>query len=212
MKPILLVYPPGAGGDFLSGLYVMYMHSGTLLKADNSQWSWAHNTPQNPDDTTDPRLHRYGESFPESVLTSAHSITVVDLSLHTQHTLTHITVDNHLTQHVAELYCKKMWMYPQRPQANDTIANTSDCIQQASEPVKGFTTYNYSELFDPVNNTIPQLLADWGTVVPDQEVLQHVIQYYIKCNTDLLNGQRNTPIEFHNPADIMTELRKVGYV
>ena len=210
-KPILL-YPPGAGGDFLSGLYVMYMHNGTLLKADNSQWSWNQSTPQNPEDTTDPRLHRYGESFPESVLTVAHSITAVDLSLHTQHTLTHITVDNHLTQHVAELFCNKMWMYPQRPQGNDTIADTSDCIQQASEPIKGFTTYNYSELFDPVNSTIPQLLADWGTVVPDQEVLQHVIQYYIKCNTDLLNGQRTTPTKFHNPADIMTELRKVGYV
>ena len=204
MKPILLMFPGGAGGDFIAGLHLLYNYNIHLFKGSNNQWG---------SDSSDNcnMTNRIDRHVLDTIVTTGHIQEGIINAHYTNHTRTQIVADCEWIEYVATAYVLKSEMA-----GNDT-GNGSERISIAratldSIPITGFCLYKYSELFDDTHSTIPHLLASWGTVVPDQEVLQHLIQYYNKCNINLFDGIPTKPITFKDPADIMNELRRVRYI
>jgi len=206
MKPILLMFPSGAGGDFIAGLYLLYNYNKGLVIDINSQWKSSNDL-----DITK-RIEEYHPALASTVkIVTGHWPDRVIHAHYTNHIRTQIIVEHEWVNHVATAYVLKNEMIGADTGNGSERISTANVIIQ-SQVMQGFAVYKYSELFDNTHSTIPHLLASWGTIVPDQEVLQHLVQYYNKCNKDLFNGIRTTPITFKYPEHIMTELRKVGYV
>ena len=200
MKPILLMFPSGAGGDFIAGLHLLYNYNTPLKKDINNQWGA-------DDSNITKRIEEY--RHPEKVkMVTGHYQNHLNHD-YTNHIRTQIIVEHEWVTHVANAYILKHEMIGAYT-GKKRFANR-DVITQ-SQVMQGFAVYKYSELFDNTHSTIPHLLASWGTVVPDQEVLQHLIQYYNKCNTELFNGILTTPITFKYPEHIMNELRRANLI
>lgn len=213
MKPVLLMYPSGASGDFLACLHLLYNHNIPIRKYPTNRWLPGSHTVLT--DRIIPRKQS-NDAQRTSVITRGHLIEELDIVLdkhgsdfYANHIRTHITVTEENIKRVAQLYTLKVPFNPKTGQGipkdisyDDWLNIAIGDVRDQAIPIETFDSYDYAELFDTTSNTIFDLFESWGTVIPDQEALLMLIQYYNKCNDLILNGIKSNIFTIKKPKDI----------
>lgn len=208
---LILLFPSGAGGDFLVGLYLLYKYNIPLYKNIRSRWILKSVIEGMSKNVIAVRAARYqsmshSQIVDDKVITG-HLIKELELDLYKDFCRSQIVGDSNEAQHMAMLYtmkhpghrfseCERSLSYVKW--RHMAIKNANDqCV-----PVDGFTHWLYSDLFSEKHSTIPQLFESWGIVIPDQDAFLLLLQYYNKCNDLLLKGFNSESALFNTPDEI----------